>query len=78
MQKFYLYNQELFTYEALCERLREKFNSADEIMEYVFPDLPPNCYFLWEHFTDEAKNKFLNEAIEMIIEYEVEVYMLNE
>ena len=77
MQKFYLYNAELFTYEALCERLRERFNSADEIMEYAFPDLSSNCYFLWDYFTDEAKSEIFDKAVEAIIGYEVEVYTLN-
>lgn len=78
MQKFYLYNEELFTYDALCERLREEFKSPDEIMEYAFPKLPPNCYFLWEYFTDKAKDKFFKMAVEAIIEYEVKIYELNE
>jgi len=71
----YMYNNEIYTEEALYELLLTEI-TEDDIMGLVFPQLRPDTYFLFEYFSDEYKVEFRHKAIEMIMsgDYEVTRY----
>lgn len=74
----YMYNNELYTKEALYNNLINNPTPSDMncIDDHIYNDI--SFCELWEMFTDEAKDKLLKWNADEIFENEVEEYEVNE